>query len=326
MVLLCGREVTDKSFQINNPSVGHGKEISTLLKMNRFFLRSLKVSNICFSETTREIFKGLETNKTVKTLILESIRLDEKTSESFFQVFKFNNTLEALEFSSVSSKPDFYEQLFKILKTKKNVQSLSISKTILSMNDQKELEQYLKVENSISSLTLKNLKFESEELLISSILASKYLSSLNLELKLTGWENFLKKMKLKELTLDLYESAEVFTQMLFPLLTDNDKLVKLRVSSSAIRELDGEQIGKLFETNKTLKSLILPNGEFQFKESKLLLEGLEKNSTLVECTLNLNDNKISKDVEQIIERNKKLAIITTHFAFGNDFNTSFFFH
>lgn len=325
MLQICGKELTS-NFSIKNPSVGHGREIASVLSKNSFFLKSLEIDTIIFKVTYQELFNSIAMNKTLKSLKLSHLVFTEINLGLFINMIKLNQSLERLILCK-NSGLGLLENLFQTLQYKYNIQYLSIIKCEFTKKAQEELGKFLNREISITNLKLELDTKINEEILWKSLTDSKYLSSLDLNIQIVNFElliNYLKKNKLKNLILCTKGQPKFFIDNIFNSLMDNNTLISLKIIINSQIKIDGDKIGKFLENNNTLKSLIIENDGTIEEETKLI-ESLLGNFTLIETNL-CSKTKFNNLIQQFIETNKKTCEILSHFSYDHNYNVSFHFY
>jgi Ran GTPase-activating protein (RanGAP) involved in mRNA processing and transport len=166
----------------------------------------------------------------------------------------------------------------------------------------KALAQVLKEKSTVTSINLSfnNIGDEGVKALADALQVNKTLIELNLQRNQIG-----------------DEGAVALAQV----LKEKSTVTSINLMDNDIGDQGAEALAQVLEVNSTVTSIYLSfNNNIGDQGAEALALALEKNTTVTHLTLNLNGNGIGKEISdkinQLIERNKKIATIKTSLLEG----------
>ena len=215
---------------------------------------------------------------------------------------KNDKSLTELDLSFNSIGPEGAKAIADVLKTNTTLTKLYLTDNEIGDEGGKALAEALKVNTTVTKLYLSNNKIgdEGAKALAQALKEKSTVTSINLMGNNIGPEGA------KALALALEKNSTV---------------TSIDLMGNKIGDQGAEALAQVLEKNSTLTSIDLSyNNNIGDQGAKALAQALEENTTVTHLTLNLNGNGIGKEISdkinQLIERNKKIATIKTSLLEG----------
>ncbi|MDA9573948.1 hypothetical protein N9R48_03395, partial [Rickettsiales bacterium] len=236
----------------------------------------------------------LEKNSTVTSINLSGNNIGDEGTEALALALKEKSTVTSINLSGNNIGAEGAKALAQVLEKNSTVTSINLSGNNIGAEGAKALAQVLEENSTVTSIDLSfnNIGPEGAKALADALQVNKTLIELNLQRNQIG-----------------AKGAVALAQA----LKENSTVTSIDLSYNNIGPEGAKALAQVLEKNSTVTSIYLVGNNIGVEGAEALALALEKNTTVTHLTLNLNGNGIGKEISdkinQLIERNKKIATI-----------------
>lgn len=261
---------------------------------------------------------ALAQNESIRTLRLSE---NDLKSEGAIPIIKSSGNLEVLDLSKnfLVSKSDVGKSLWKLLKTTKNLKKLYLEFNELMVQGCKWIAKGLKDNSTLQILNIKGniIGDDGCVLLAESLVGNKKLLKLDISLNEIGSTGFqaiwevLQTTKIEVLTCSKNFLGDEMLALFSNILSDESNpwsLKKFDFSSCRLNDTGLLYLINALQNNKTVSHIKLIDNYFSEDIEAILLQTLNKNTSLIEIALQRNrlSHSCLSKIKKITSRNQRM--------------------
>ena len=296
------KSLTELDLSFNSIGPEGAKAIADVLKTNTTLTKLYLTDNEIGDEGGKALAEALKVNTTVTKLYLSNNKIGDEGAKALAQALKEKSTVTSINLMGNNIGPEGAKALALALEKNSTVTSIDLMGNKIGDQGAEALAQVLEKNSTVTSINLidNNIGPEGAKALAQALKENSTVTSINLSFNNIG-----------------PEGAKALAQV----LKEKSTVTSIDLSFNKIGAEGAKALAQVLEKNSTLTSIDLSyNNNIGDQGAKALAQALEENTTVTHLTLNLNGNGIGKEISdkinQLIERNKKIATIKTSLLEG----------
>ena len=317
------KSLTELDLSFNSIGPEGAKAIADVLKTNTTLTKLYLTDNEIGDEGGKALAEALKVNTTVTKLYLSNNKIGDEGAKALAQALKEKSTVTSINLMGNNIGPEGAKALALALEKNSTVTSIDLMGNKIGDQGAEALAQVLEKNSTVTSINLidNNIGPEGAKALAQALKENSTVTSINLSFNKIGDQGaealaqvLEKNSTVTSINLSFNNIGPEGAKALAQVLKEKSTVTSIDLSFNKIGAEGAKALAQVLEKNSTLTSIDLSyNNNIGDQGAKALAQALEENTTVTHLTLNLNGNGIGKEISdkinQLIERNKKIATI-----------------